>query len=286
MKNTKTKLLSSAAGLAAVGAAVNPAAAADLPLKNPALDPPPPAPVPTWQGFYVGGSLGASWLSSASDDTGAQPFNYGGRGPAGFYTKSETGGSRTTTSGLGWLGALQAGYNFQDRNFVYGVEADFAWLASTKSSFNGQHVLNYTLNYYSGGTFSNNTIAPTTRTSQVNELALFRARFGFDFNGTLPYLTAGLALGDVKNSYKDSLYSAAHPNDGAFAVSSSTWTPGVVLGGGLEHQFNQHWSLRAEILWVGFKDQTLTGTAPGGYAASVHFSNSLTLGQIGVNYKF
>ena len=279
MKNTKIKFLSSAAGLAAAGAAVNPAAAADLPLNNPALAPPPPAPVPTWQGFYVGGSLGASWLSTASDDTAAQPLNYGFTTGGGNATYTETGGSRATASGLGWLGALQAGYNFQDRNFVYGVEADFAWLGGNKTSFNGQHVVNYTFNYSGGGAFSRNTMVQTTRSSQINELALFRARFGFDFNGTLPYLTAGLALGSIKDSDLVNYFGSS------YGGSTSSWVPGVVFGGGIEHQLNEHWSLRGEILWVGFKDQTLTG-AMSGYSGSVHFSNSLTLGQIGLNYKF
>jgi outer membrane immunogenic protein len=279
---TQAKIVGSVAALASAAAASGSALAGDPPLKS-TLIPPPPA-VPTWQGFYVGGSLGASWLSSVSDDSGAQPLNYGRAVGLDFAQYTETGGSRAMTSGLGWLGALQAGYNFQNRNFVYGVEGDFAWLGSTKTSLNGQHVLNYTFNYFPVGTFSANSNAPTTRSSQVNELALLRGRFGVDFGGTLPYLTAGLALGNVKNSYSIEYFG------NGYAASNSSWVPGVVLGGGLEHQLNEHWSLRGEILWVGFKDQTLNHISGlngfSGYAATVRFSNDLMLGQIGVNYKF
>ena len=32
---------------------------------------PPPMPISTWQGFYIGASVGASWLHSVQDDTAA-----------------------------------------------------------------------------------------------------------------------------------------------------------------------------------------------------------------------
>ena len=159
-----------AAAAAAASATSTGAMAADLALKAPSMAPP----APTWQGLYVGGSVGASWLNSALDDGGANIFGYYGNG------------TRQTATSVGVLGGLDIGYNWQDRNFVYGVEADFSWIGNSKASATGGIVgYGYT----------------ATKTSQVQGLATFRGRFGWDMNGTMPYLTAGLALGQVKDSY-------------------------------------------------------------------------------------
>jgi outer membrane immunogenic protein len=246
---------------AAAAASTNSAMAADLITKaHPDFS-------PTWQGFYVGGSLGASWLNSTNDDSSANVFGgYYGGGSAGN-------GSRQTATALGFIGTLQAGYNWQDRNFVYGVEGDISWIGSSKATSNG------TLVDYTGYT--------TTKTSKIDALATLRARFGFDFNGTMPYLTAGLAVGEIKNSYTVGDLPAALGS--TMSSSKTSWQPGLVVGGGIEHQFtNSHWTFKGEVLWVGFKDTSLD--APQllgiGQAGTVTFSNSLVLGRIGMNYRF
>jgi opacity protein-like surface antigen len=63
----------------------------------------------------------------------------------------------------------------------------------------------------------------------------------------------------------------------------------VVVGAGIEHQFGTHWSARAEVLWVGFKDTQLTAPflAPGaGSPGTVSFSNDMVIGKLGLNYRF
>ncbi|MGA7386421.1 MAG: hypothetical protein WBW99_00630 [Pseudolabrys sp.] len=54
------------------------ALAADLPVKAPRYTPPPPAPVYSWTGFYVGGNVGYSW-GKADSDISADPViaNFG-----------------------------------------------------------------------------------------------------------------------------------------------------------------------------------------------------------------
>jgi outer membrane immunogenic protein len=260
---------------AAAGASMGSANAADL-LKAPA-----PVIAPSWQGFYVGGSLGATWLNSAQDDSANFVIGYG---PA-FAP-----GSRTTSSGIGWLAGLQAGYNWQDRNFVYGVEGDISWLGNTSAGSNGLGSASYTRNGVEGGVFTYGYQGATTKSSKINALATLRARFGIDFNGTMPYLTAGFALGDIKNTYTQSTSSGT-----GYSTSTSTtsWVPGLALGGGIEHQLSNHWTLRGEVLWVGFKDVSLnapllgtgTGSSYGG-GGTVRFTNSLTIAKIGMNYKF
>lgn len=250
-----------AAAAAAAAASSHSAMAADLPAKAGPMA----APVPSWEGLYVGGSIGASWLNSVGDDSGngfALPSGYG----------TIPGGQRTTSTAVGGIGGLDIGYNWQDRNFVYGLEADISWLANAKATSTG-HL--GTSAYYAA-----------SKTSRVNDLATFRGRFGFDFDGTMPYVTFGIAEGQIKNSYR---FTASGYGGGLSSFSSHTsFQPGVVLGGGIEHAFTNHWTLRGELLWIGFKTDSFSPAGPAGYASTgaVAFTNSLVLGRIGLNYKF
>jgi outer membrane immunogenic protein len=277
------------AAVAAAAAGSSAAGAADL---APYAKAPLPVPVSTWQGFYVGGSVGASWLHSTQDDTGAvSGITSAGYGNGiGFSTT--TGGSSSTANALSWLGGLNLGYNFQSGNFVYGAEADFSWLGKQAATSNGSFV--NTSGY--AGTYNGLRThgGATMRSSTANELATFRARFGVDFNGTLPYLTAGLALGNLTNSFAVS--GAGYSNRTASAaVSQQSWVPGLVVGGGIEHKLSERWTLRGEIMWVGFQDKQLNNPLSNTYAVvsnltstagPIKFSNELTTAKIGLNYRF
>jgi outer membrane immunogenic protein len=139
------------------------------------------------------------------------------------------------------------------------------------------------------------TALPAARFAQAkNELATFRARLGIDFNGTLPYLTGGFALGHIRNSYTISGSGGYFGNPPQTAtVSQQSWVPGVAIGGGIEHKLSQNWTIKGEILWVGFADRQLNNplasttiynlTSSGG---PVKFSNDLTIAKIGLNYRF
>jgi outer membrane immunogenic protein len=273
-----------AAVAAAAAAGTSAAGAADM---APYAKAPPP--VPTWQGLYVGGSVGATWLKSTQDDTaaigGVSSFPFGS-----FGYSSTTGGSSGTANGLGWLGGLNLGYNLQSGNFVYGAEVDFSWLGSTKATSNGS--FSSTTGYTGFGGVRYSAPGATSRTSQVNGLATFRARVGIDFGGTLPYLTGGLALGDIKNSYTIS-GQGYNGSVNSATVAKQSWVPGIVLGGGIEHKLSERWTLRGEIMWVGFQDKQLNNplfsTAYGGLtstAGPIKFSNELTTAKIGLNYRF
>ena len=270
MISTEHKLMSSTALFAAAAAAASaPASAADLPSKVPLA---PPIIAPTWQGLYVGASVGGSWLNSNVD-----PSAFSLQGPGGYG-----GGSSSSANKVGLLGGLQLGYNWQSRNFVYGLEADYNWLGTNSATVNGTSPLG---GYYAGYS------AQTTASTKINQVATFRARFGIDFDGTMPYLTAGLALGHITNSFAANF---AYSGEGPTAVHStaaqrSSWEPGLVVGGGIEHQFaDRHWSLRGEVMWIGFRDTNLNVPDGFGYGvtAPVRFSNSMVLGKVGLNYRF
>jgi outer membrane immunogenic protein len=279
-----TNLKQSMAALAAAAAGSSGAMAADLTVKAPS---PPMAPVSTWQGFYLGASVGASWLHATSDDTAAilgmatvAPLNR-------FPVNSTVGGSSTSANGTGFLGGLHLGYNLQSGNFVYGLEGDFSWVGSTSATTNGAFV--HTVGY----TYANRiNFGSTVRSSKVSELATLRARLGVDFNGTLPYLTGGVAWGHIQNSF--TITGAGY--NGLTATATATqksWVPGIVIGGGIEHRLSQNWTIRGEVMWVGFPDRglanPLASTTYGNLTSGggpIKFTNELTVGDIGLNYRF
>jgi outer membrane immunogenic protein len=239
--NLETKFLSSTAAFAAAAAAATAtsANAADLITKAPL------APSQSWQGYYVGGSLGVSWLNSDPDSVGSYGYSVAG------VSKS---------SGVGILGGLQAGYNWQDRNFVYGIEGDISFVGAGKATSNGS------LLAYGGYAAS--------KSSQIQGLGTLRARVGWDFGGTMPYLTGGFALGSIKHSYTDG-YTGSY--------SKTSWVPGLALGAGVEHMItNTRWTVRGEVMWVGFQSTNLDLTP--GY--STKFNDTLLTAKVGLNYRF
>jgi outer membrane immunogenic protein len=246
---------------------------------------PPPEPVSSWQGIYLGASVGASWLQSVQDDLGAVPGVTLANAAAVM-----TGGSSSTVNGVGWLGGLNLGYNFQSGNFVYGLEADISWLGRTSASSNGAFASNY-LSVAHGYIIPTN--GTTFRSSQINGLGTFRARFGFDFNGTLPYVTLGVAGADIKNTFGINATNTFNGLANSASVSQTKWVPGIVLGSGIEHRLNQNWSLRGEVDWIGFETRSLnnplfsaTYLAPTSNHGPVTFSNDLVIVRVGLNYRY
>jgi outer membrane immunogenic protein len=101
----RTLVLGIAAGIALAPAAL----AADLgggPARRGSLKDaaPPPMPLYSWSGLYVGGHAGYGWTDI--DWTAA--------------------GSTVNDDGTGWFGGGQIGYNWQRGSLVFGVEADIS----------------------------------------------------------------------------------------------------------------------------------------------------------------
>jgi outer membrane immunogenic protein len=173
MKKIRAQLLATATVVALGGAAY--AADMGVPMKSPA-----PAPIPYagWQGWYLGGSIGAARLNVTGNQT--------------FASLSETGPCSNTfdldlhscsTGTTGFTAGVQAGYDWQSRYFVYGVVADWTWTG-----------LKHTV------TNNNVAISLPFFQAKVDWLASFRGRMGLAVDDTLVYLTGGLALGELKSS--------------------------------------------------------------------------------------
>ncbi|MBX9846047.1 MAG: outer membrane beta-barrel protein [Xanthobacteraceae bacterium] len=256
----KYLMLATVSSLALTGVAT----AADMPLK---VREQTAAPAHTWTGFYVGGSLGIAYSRTSGDIS--DPMAFDGYGAYNM--------NRLDRAAVGWIGGGQAGYNWQSRRFVFGVEGDLSYLSAT-GTVSGPYV-------DSGDS--------VTVTSKPKAFASVRGRFGWDFDGTLVYGTAGLGwLKTEHNTYVNAL-SGGVPKGGNFR--SDKWAPAIVVGGGVEHMISRNWSVRGEVLWVyaenvdaGPTDNRYfpAGAPSSGGAGVVKYDQNVVLGRFGVNYKF
>lgn len=143
------------------------------------------------------------------------------------------------------------GYNWQAGNWVYGLEGDIDWTDIRGST-----------------TFAC-TFGCETRNSW---LATVRGRLGYAYDRFLPYVTGGLALGDIQ---------ARTPG---FAGASDT-NAGFAIGAGLEFAVANNWTLKAEYLHVDLGDINC-GTACGTPLLTDNVSFRTNIFRGGVNLRF
>ena len=102
------------------------ASAADMPVKaGPMVDP-----AFNWAGGYIGGNLLDTWSNNRVTSTQAAPV------PPflGIDTSAISGAASQNIKGGGFAGGVQAGYNWQSGNLVWGLEGDINYLASKKTT--------------------------------------------------------------------------------------------------------------------------------------------------------
>lgn len=240
MKRWKLTLLTSASSVLLAGSAF----AADLPTKTAPMA----APIPymNWTGPYIGGHIGVG-----SSDASCAPGGPAYADCAGMFYNSTLRGHDTN-----FLAGVQAGYDFQDRYFVYGVVGDWSW-TNLKSNAVGQ----------SGS---------VSYESKVNWLASFRGRAGIALDNTLIYATGGVALGNFGETTmlgKTNSYNV------------TTTQVGWVAGLGVEHRFTRNWSVNFEYLHYDLGNSTKSYTNDS--ESYTHtFTHVVDTGRIGLNYRF
>src|ERR1700687_5074516 len=106
MKDSKRIVAGAGAGSALLGM-IGAASAADLPVKAPVYQAPPPL-VYRWTGFYVGGNVGYSWGHAHSDATATISSIGTGLNGGNNVITSNTAGAPAQLNGA--LGGVQAGY--------------------------------------------------------------------------------------------------------------------------------------------------------------------------------
>jgi outer membrane immunogenic protein len=227
----------------------------------------PPLPVANWAGFYLGIDGGVARHDANFNDLG------------GFLTFGNDLSSKNISKTGGVFGGY-AGYNWQDRSFVYGAEADINWVGAKATETWGA---------------SSTGNSSEQQSQDVPWVATFRGRMGLDFESTLLYLTGGLAAGKVENSFNAFCAPGFVCNgaSGLFAGFSDSKTRlGWTAGAGIEHMFSSHWTVRGEFRYVDL-GRTSVACTPAvlngcgvGTSYRGEFSNTLMNGLVGVGYKF
>jgi len=240
------KFLLATSALVALGGT---ASAADLPMKAaPAYMPPPPQ----WTGGYVGVHIGVGRMNESANINGFTP---GGQ-PCGSYNSS------CVNSATGVVGGVEIGYDWQNRNFVYGVAADWTWTDLDRKQVT------------TSGTSS------FTHQAKIDWLASFRGRMGLAVDDTLVYVTGGVALGHLKSNIQFAGPSSAY----TYGQLSKTQV-GWVAGGGIEHKINRNWSFKGEALYYDLGKADSSHTNDGGsYTTSFH--HEVIIARVGLNYRW
>src|SRR5580658_7689362 len=144
----------------------------------------------------------------------------------GFYIGANGGGGwghsywDANATGMNLSGAQvggTAGYNWQSGNAVFGLEGDLDW-----SNLKGS---------------ATTTLCPFGCNTSDTWLSTVRGRAGYAFGSVLPYVTGGLAVGDIRAGFP------------GFATASTT-NAGWTVGGGIEVALPGNWSAKAEYLHV------------------------------------
>jgi opacity protein-like surface antigen len=239
--------------------------AADIPVKATSLQGPSAATVYNWTGFYWGATVGAAWgwydpqTSTIAD------------GAINQSTLRVNAAGLQNIKATGFIGGVQAGYNWQWSNLVAGLEADGNYL-----NLNG--VAN------SGAVpFVTRGQGVVSSYGHADWLFTLRPRIGWVTNEWLFYATGGLAVTNLNGDF-------ALTTSGGFLQSGriDNAIAGYVVGGGVEARITDRLSLKAEYLHTGF-DRTLAATAastlPTQWTTQSADLNA-DLIRIGLNYHF
>jgi outer membrane immunogenic protein len=275
---------------------VSAASAADVSTAAPVYTKAPPAAVPfSWTGFYVGGNAG--WVDRDAGQVAGTPIaNDGTNGAAFPYAGlAAAGATGSLDRGQGFIGGVQAGYNWQaNANWVLGWEAD---IDGTSLSGNTGIAALTPAPGFPGFPFASSINA----NQGLDYFGTLRARVGFVPTGPLMiYGTGGLAYGkptaDVTvNELVTPAGGCPACNPGALTINSSSARVGWTAGGGIEWMFAPKWSFKAEGLYYDLGTETASGTLiipnSGGTnfeTTGVQYSDHVhgVIARGGINYHF
>jgi outer membrane immunogenic protein len=217
---------------------------------------PPPVPVFSWTGFYIGLNAGYVW---SEGDITANCINNAG---VPFGTNCHVpllGVNRESSS---WLAGGQIGYNYQFRgwgggSWVFGAEAD---LQATDLSRRNSQFLPVTFSVGDNAAVNPNALT-YAGAAEIDWFGTVRGRLGFAWDRLLVYGTGGAIFANVKTSHflnragdvpfltAGTPLVAAGPGNLTSVASVESIVPGWIVGGGFEYAFWNNVSLKVEGMY-------------------------------------
>lgn len=267
---------------------------------------PPPAPIGSWSGLYLGGHLGAGL---SRDQWSGNPVDLlvalDGEGPAAVGSGLAPLGSHND---VGLLGGITAGYNYQFINtpWVVGIEgewmfADLEGNHDKSQDFSGS--VDFDICCLVVGSLDEHL------STKVEDIATIAARFGITSgpqDRTLWYVKGGGAW--VRDSFAETMHAVATFStfapacctagsfDGSGSVRQDHW--GWMVGTGIEWGLIDNLSAKIEYEFLDFGNTTFTmpisGTFIGaaGPVTQQTFNRNFNINQqihvvkVGLNYRF
>ena len=193
---------------------------------------PAPPPCPTWSGLYLGISGGYKFASASQHLELEDAWDT-------VSTRERDAlqpvGSGNLDSSGGELGGV-IGYNFQWNNWVLGLEAAGGGLWLRDSDDIDFAVQGTTPTYLVRNGF------------HTNYLFTFAPRIGYAFCRWMPYVTGGLAVGNI--FYEQEIINQTLVPHFFEGGSVDDTRAGWMVGGGLEYALTEHWHLRAQYQYI------------------------------------
>jgi len=239
--------------------------------------PPPPVPVYTWTGCYVGASAGTSYGTSTHSTVGNSALTAGPLGvpvPLAALAPPVPAGANIADSFnlSGFIGGGQAGCNYQFGQWVIGFEGDGS---GTNKEGQAQEVPLATFL----GAGRQNWVSQT----QERWLVTARGKLGWAvWDKSMVYVTGGGAWAKIDTSefLLGTVLNTGHQESN----TRSGWT----VGGGIEYALGYGWSVKGEYLYVDFDHYTTFSSPPFGNGniapRDVKLNDHIFRG--GLNYKF
>jgi outer membrane immunogenic protein len=201
----------------------------------------------TWTGFYMGANVGYGW--------GKADYASGGLLGPTLVDPFVIFIDYFQDDGRGFIGGLQAGYNWQAGSLVYGFEVDAAY-----ANVEGSRRLA-------------TNVGDIDPEEELNFFGTARGRVGYSVGRFLPYVTGGVAVANYELSESYSGSSNTHVG----------WTIGV----GGELAVTEKVSLKLEYLYADLGEEVYDlRYSAGGYIVPTSFEPTLQTVRFGVNVRF
>jgi outer membrane immunogenic protein len=176
---------------------------------------------------------------------------YVGLNAGGGWGDSTWNGFAVSNDPSGAMVGGTVGYNWQGvgSTWVFGAEGDVAWTDISDSTA---------------------CVAGFACKTQNNWFGTARARVGYAWDRIMPYVTGGMAFGDIEAT-RTGFVGASDTNLG--------WTVGV----GIEGAIAANWTAKVEYLYADLGDITCSAAACG---VATNVGLDLSILRAGVNYRF
>lgn len=202
-----------------------------------------------WAGPYVGVSVGATWGSF-------EPTTSTVVSPTYLFKKVDVAAvnaaGRQDGNPSGFLGGIQAGYNFQFGQTVVGLETDLDYLHLNSAVNSGGTKYPGGGSGFATGVFRYNQFVISSYTN-ADWIWTLRPRIGITADSWLFYATGGLALTRLQGQFLFTDANAVGPALGAYQEADvSSVKAGYIVGGGIETALTDRLRMKAEYSYLNF----------------------------------